>query len=310
MHRIITGATGLIGKRLVAHWLDEKHQVTVVGRSVARIKKTFGERVTAVSWDQLNPEIFEGAEVVVNLAGANIGAAPWSAGRKKEILNSRVQATKRIVELIADLKNPPALFNASAIGIYGLQQQLENNLPQPLNETLSIDWANPPDFLSEVACRWEEATRPAVEHGLRVVFLRFGVVLAKEGGALPMLLRPVKYYVGSILGEGNQPFTWVALDDLIRAIDFLLERSERSGPFNIVAPGCVTQREFVKTLAKVINRPVFFKMPSSVLKYLFGRQMAHELMLEGQHVYPKRLLDLGFRFLYPDIETALNHILR
>lgn len=310
MVRIVTGATGLIGRHLIGHWLKQKHSLIAVGRSAAHIQKVFGEQVRAVTWDELSPEIMQTAEVVVNLAGASVGTKPWSYERKQEILDSRLNTTKRLNRLlIACEKNAPTLLNASAIGIYGIQTQRDHRLPPSLDESVTIDCQNPVEFLSLVGCRWEQALQPAILQGAHVIFLRFGVVLAKQGGALPDIMRPFKFYVGGPIGTGHQPFSWVAIDDVIRAMDFLLANKEAYGAYNIVSPQCVSQQTFAETLAKVMGRPCWLRMPAYALKYLFGIEKARELLLEGQHVYPQRLLDMGFEFSYPDLESALNHIL-
>lgn len=311
MHRIIAGGTGLIGKQLAEHWLKQQHAITIVGRSQQHIEKVFGTRVQALTWEQLTREVLQSADVVVNLAGANVAEKRWNDARRQEIIDSRIESTKKIAGLLAELgKNSPPLFNANAMGIYGLQVQLPDQLPPRFDENTPIDWKNSPDFLSSVARRWEQATQPAVAAGVRVVLLRFGIVLAKEGGALPMIKKPFELYLGGPTGTGQQPFCWVALDDVIRAIDFLLATPDAAGAFNIVAPECITQGMLTNMLGKLLDRPTFFRMPAFLLKLIFGKDMARELLLEGQHVYPQRLLELGFRFSYPDIESALNHILR
>ena len=311
MYRVIAGATGLIGKRLVEDWLLQKHNITVIGRSQQRIEKCFGNRVQAVTWDKLTRDVLQSAELVVNLTGENVGAKRWSPALKKEMINSRVGSTKMLAGLLAELgeKSPP-LFNASAIGIYGLQEQLANKLPPSLDENTPIDWENPPDFLSSVARRWEKAATVAETRGVRIVFLRFAVVLAKEGGALPMIAKPFQYFFGGPVGSGQQPFSWIAIDDVIAAIDFLAAKPEASGPYNIVAPECVPQYMLARAVATALNRPDAVKMPPFVLNLMLGKEMARELLLEGQHVYPQRLLELGFKFTYPDINVAINHLLR
>lgn len=311
MHLVIAGATGLIGKQLTNYWLKQKHTITVIGRSEARIQAVFGDRVRAVSWNHLSREALESADAIVNLAGSSVGEGRWSEGRKEAILKSRIDATTQIATILAALgKKAPPLFNASAIGIYGLQTQERNALPPPFDEKTAIDWNNAPDFLSLVGRRWEKAAEPAIKNGVRVVFLRFGVVLAKEGGALPQIMPSFRYYVGGRLGSGYQPFCWVSIDDVVRAIDFLLTQPDLSGPVNIVSPGCVTQKTFADTLGSVMERPAFMTMPAWVLQIVLGRERARELLLEGQHVYPQRLLDMGFRFSYSDVESALNHIMK
>ena len=184
MHRIIIGATGLIGSHLVNHWLTQGHTVTVIGRSTEKIHKKFQNRVNAVELKSLKPEIFHQAEVVVNLAGAGIAEKRWSEARKQEIIQSRIDVTQKIVALLISLgQEAPPLFNASAVGIYGLQQPVINGLPLQLDENTLIDWNSAPDFLSYVGREWEKATHPAKKSGIRVVNLRFGVVLANQGGA-------------------------------------------------------------------------------------------------------------------------------
>ena len=244
MHRIIAGATGLVGNKLVAHWLDQKHKITVIGRNKKKMFSQFDNRVQVVEWPDVTPELFADAEVVVNLAGAGIAEKRWSSARKKVIVDSRVETTKKLVSILEIMgENSPPLFNASAIGVYGLQPQ-GLSLPERLDENTVIDFNAAPDFLALVGREWEKATQPAKDRGVRVVNLRFAVVLAKEGGALPMLARPFYFYAGGEIGSGLQVVSWVALADLIRAIDFLLPRVDVSGPVNIVAPESVRQREF------------------------------------------------------------------
>jgi uncharacterized protein (TIGR01777 family) len=307
-HYVITGATGLIGSHLVKHWLNQKHEVSVIGRTNEHIEKQYGHSVRALTWDKLTSDDLKPANVVVNLAGAGIGDKSWNNTYKKEIESSRVNATHQIVQLLLELKqSPPRLINASAIGIYGLQQQSENSLPPAMDENTAIQWGKPKDFLSHIGQEWEKAAAPAA--GMNVVFTRFGVVLAQEGGALPKLAMPFKFFLGGPVGSGHQPFSWVAIDDVVRAIDFLANQPEASGPYNIVAPQCVQQHVFASALAKVLHRPDWLSMPGFVMKRMLGSEMATELLLEGQHVYPRRLLEAGFTFQYADIQSALQHLL-
>lgn len=309
MSRIVAGATGLIGTQLVNHWLNQGHSVIVIGRSKEKIQKIFQNRVTAIEWEELEPEIFKQAELIVNLSGAGIAEKRWSKTRKNEILCSRINTTEKLVSILQLLgPQSPPLFNASAIGIYGLQKQNPNGLPEKLDENSPINWDNPTDFLSQIACGWEKATYKLSHSGGRVVNLRFGVVLAKQGGALPQITLPFYFFLGGRIGTGQQPFSWIAIDDLIRAIDFLVEKKEYSGPINIVSPNCVTQSELARTISQTLHKPSFMVTPAFLLKFIFG-EMANELLLEGQHVYPTRLLDLGFCFSFPDINVALAHIL-
>lgn len=308
MHIIITGATGLIGQRLTNHWLNQGHRITVVSRTEQHAQQCFADRVAIVTWANLTPEVLQSAQLVVNLAGASVGERRWTTARKAEILSSRVKGTMQLAKLLNELGDrAPRLFNASAIGIYGLQSQRMDSLPPAFTEETAIDSQSAPDFLSQVGREWEQAVN---QQHVKAVFLRFAVVLAKEGGALPLIVRPFRFYAGGPVGTGFQPFSWVAIDDVVRAIDFLANQPEAMGPYNIVAPNAIMQAKLAQEIATVLHRPHALKMPAFALKLLLGAQMAQELLLEGQHVYPKRLLDAGFVFKYPDIASALTHLLR
>ncbi len=313
MKRIIAGATGFIGQHLVKRWLAAGHEIIVIGRSREKINKLFGTTVKAVTWEELaanGQPIIAGAQAIINLAGENIGAKLWSEQRKQEILLSRTQATATLAELCASLgAQSPGLLNASAIGVYGLQPAIDKQLPPAYDESTTIDFTQTPDFLAQVGRAWELAALPAKTAGVRVIWMRFGVVLAKEGGVLPQLSLPTKLFVGGPIGSGLQAFSWITLNDLCAAIDFLLDNPHISGAINLVAPGCVTQKQLAKALGRIFYRPSFIKTPAFVFKFMFG-QMAEELLLSGQNVYPKRLLELGFKFQSPDIESALKKIYR
>ena len=310
MRMIIAGGTGLIGTKLALHWLSQGCAVSIIGRSKKHIYEIYQNRVEAIEWGALEAKNLRGAAIVVNLAGAGIADKRWTKFRKEEILSSRIKPTQKIVSLLSSLgASSPPLFNASAIGVYGLQLQLKSGLPPKLDDNTLIDWNHSPDFLSQVAREWEKATHPATQESVRVVNLRFGVVLSKEGGALPKIAFPFHYFLGGSIGSGQQPFSWVSIKDVIRAIDFLLENKTISGPINIVAPHCITQNELTETLGKVLHRPTILRVPSISLKLILG-EMANELLLEGQHVYPSQLLQQGFQFSYPDIESALMDAFR
>lgn len=311
MKRIIAGGTGFIGQALIKRWLAQNHNIIVIGRSVEKIKKIFNGKVQAVTWQEWitsGTTIAKNAEAIINLAGANLGNKFWTQKYKQEILTSRVDTTTQLVQVCAKLgANSPPLFNANGVGVYGVQQPLPQKLPPAFDEETEIDFKNAPNFLSNVARSWELATLPAQNAGVRVVLMRFGVVLAKNGGVLPRLSLPVRLFFGGPLGSGQQAFSWIALKDLCHAIEFLLQQSHFAGPVNLVAPHCVTQKQCVQALSKVLHRPSFIHTPAFILKLVLG-EMAEELLLSGQHVYPKRLLKLGFTFQYPTIESALNNI--
>lgn len=307
MNIIVAGATGLIGRSLVPVLLKRGHAVTVIGRNIDKIRAAFSDAVNAVAWgkiDSLSPDAFD---VVINLAGENIADSRWSDQAKSLIKNSRIEATSRIVSWCLNSKNKKIhLYNASAIGIYGLQEAI-NGLPRAITESDPVPSENPDCFLREVGEAWEKAAVPAVEAGILVTWMRFGVVLKKNEGILGKLALPFSLGLGSILGTGRQAFSWIHIDDLIQAILFLISNPEMTGPINIVSPRTVSQMEFAKTLATVLKRPIFLKMPRSLIKLLFG-QMGEELLLGGQNIYPERLLKSGFQFKYPDIFTSLADI--
>lgn len=308
MRFIIAGGTGFIGQALTERWLAVGHQLIIVGRSKEKVKKLFGENVIAMEWPELTISSLENVHAIINLAGAGIGDKRWTSQRKQEILQSRIQPTQQLAQLCGQLgaKSPP-LFNADGVGIYGAQQSLKTSLPLPFTEDSSINYQQAPDFLAKVGREWEMALQPAVNAGVRVVKMRFGVVLAKHGGALPKIALPFYFYLGGPIGSGQQPFSWIALSDLCAVIEFLLPKTDVSGPVNLVAPEAVTQKQFAQTLASIVNRPAWLPMPAIAVKLLFG-EMGKELLLSGQNVYPKRLLELGFKFQYPDLLSALKNI--
>jgi len=313
MKRIVAGGTGFIGKHLVNQWLNDGHEIIVVGRSKQKINEIFGDKVTASDWNDVKEngtQLLENAEVIVNLTGKGIGSGRWTPALKKEILDSRIQSTETFSKLCAELgEQAPALFNTSAIGTYGLQQNADSGLPPALDENTKLDFSKSTDFLSEIGHAWELATQTAKDAGVRVVNMRFGVVFANDGGVLPKLTLPFKFFMGGKIGSGKQPFSWITVEDLISAIDFLLQHKEVNGPVNLVAPECVIQMELAKAIGKALHRPSFYPTPGFVFKTIYGT-MADELLLHGQHVKPTRLNELGFKFEYPDLDSALKHVFK
>ena len=298
MNILIAGGTGFLGSALVIA-LKQKHEVTVVGRHLAS-----GEG--QLNWQDLHT--LENYDMVINLAGENIGEEKWTLERKENILTSRIETTHKLASLCAIAQNPkPRLLNASAIGIYGLQEAEPSQLPPAYDENSAIDFTSHTDFLSEVARAWEQATLPAVTAGCDVTWLRFGVILDSHGGALRKMLPAFKSGLGSVIGSGQQPFTWVSRHDVIRAIEFIIEQ-HITGPVCIVAPNAITQRQFAQALAKALHRPCYLTLPGWLIRMLFG-QMGDELLLRGQHVKPSRLQELGFSFDFPIIEKALKKTL-
>lgn len=303
MRIVIGGGSGFIGQHLCRH-LEARHdEVDIISSSPVEAQKRFTHPKKIYSWNELSAESLKKYDLIINLAGANIGEKRWTAKRKKEIVDSRVETTRQLVALCCELDSPPRLFNTSAIGVYGLQA-LEVTLPPPFDENTPIDFNKYPDFLSEVARRWEKATWPLKEKGGSVVNMRFAVVMDRSGGVFKKLALPFYVGLGGSMDSGNQPFSWVGLDDLLRAIDFLIAHPEITGPVNIVSPRCLQQKEAAKIIGKILHRPSKIKTPNFILKLAFG-QMAEELLLQGQHVKPTRLLQAGFQFTQADLKDAL-----
>lgn len=306
MNILIAGGSGYLGRALIERW--SQHNVTVVGRDVSKIKKQFDKKVTALGWDELNKESLSHIDVIIDLTGKSIGAR-WTTKVKNEIINSRVDSTKKLVDLCTQLDNKPSLFVASGISAYGLQESQGHGLPVACIEETPVDLTHYPDFMSEVARRREAELKPAIENGNRVVALRLAVVLGPKGGVLKQLKIPYLFGLGGPIGSGQQPFCWVSLADVVGAIDFLIEHPEIDGPVNIAAPNTVTQKDFAKTMGKVLHRPTFLPTPEILMRVMMG-QMAEELILRGTHVAPKRLLADGFSFQHPALEEALNVALK
>ncbi len=311
MAGIVAGGTGFIGQYLIKRWLQQNKQITVVGRDKTKINRIFLGNVDSMTWAELREhgsEVMRHCDFVINLAGTNIGEHRWTTAQKKLLLQSRIETTGLIAKICATLgdKSPP-LLNASAIGVYGLQET-SANLPRALTEKTDLNVKQYPDLISKIGHDWEQSTEIAKAHGVRVVNLRFGVVLGQNGGALSQMLTPFKLGLGGPIGSGNQAFSWVHINDVANAIDFILKNDQLRGPVNIVAPHCVQQKQFACALGKALSRPTIMPMPGFAAKLLFGDELATELLLNGQNIYPKVLIDAGFEFDYGSVEDALKDI--
>jgi uncharacterized protein (TIGR01777 family) len=274
------------------------------GSDVVRLIRRSPTEENEIQWDpagaKLDPDAVEGFDAVVHLGGAGIGDKRWSAERRRLILESRVTATRLLADRLAAAAHKPAvLISGSAIGFYG-------DRAEPVTEDAGP--ADPPDFLSEVAIGWEAAAAAAPAAGIRTVHIRTGVVLAKTGGALSKLLLPFRLGVGGKLGSGNQWWSWISLDDEVRAIRHLIE-APVVGPVNLTAPNPVTNAEMTKTLGKVLRRPTLLPVPRFALEVLLGKEMATSLLFTSARVLPTRLEESGFRFDHPNLEPALRAVL-
>jgi uncharacterized protein (TIGR01777 family) len=276
----ITGSHGFIGTSLTHFLQAGGHTVVRLGRSEA--------------FDSI-----DGLDAVVNLAGAGIADGRWTEARKKELRESRLQTTTALAEAIARARHPPSAWvSGSAIGIYG------DRGAEPADESTGRGVG----FLSELAEAWEGATRPAQRASVRVVLLRTGIVLSPQGGALGKMLLPFRMGVGGRIGSGRQGFSWIALEDVIGAIHFALRTPSLRGPINLTAPEPVTNAAFTAALGQVLKRPVLVSLPATAVRLLFG-EMGQESLLAGAHVFPRALLDAGFRFRWPGLEQALRFCL-
>ncbi|WNF36732.1 TIGR01777 family oxidoreductase [Bacillaceae bacterium IKA-2] len=299
MNVVIAGGTGLIGSQLVELLLKDDHHIYILTRNADNKKKT--AKITYVNWlnegDKPETEL-QNIDVVVNLAGQSINNR-WTATEKKRILSSRISATKNCLTLIENLSKKPNVFlNASAVGFYGTSQT---------NTFTEADKKAGTDFLASVVEQWEAEAIKAEKFGIRTVFLRFGVVLAKDGGALNKMLLPYKFFAGGTLGSGQQWLSWVHIDDAIKMIQFSIENEQINGPINITAPNPERMENFGKTLATVLNKPHWLPAPSLALKLLLGEMSM--LILKGQKAIPKKAENSGYHFQYPELDAALKNLL-
>jgi len=301
MNIAILGGTGFIGTQLVQTLALANHHITLLSRNPASAQNPRIPSVEARLWDPAGnlSQVLEGTDAVINLAGESIGSNRWSKPQKERILSSRVSTTQAIVRAIGHTRRKPTvLLNASGVGYYG----------HVASGDVTEDSPRGNDFLSGVCARWEEEARSAEQFGVRVVLLRSGLVLAKNGGSLLKLMLPFRLFAGGPLGSGQQWFPWIHLEDEVGAIVFCLMHPEVSGPANLVAPHSVTMSQFCTSLGKAMGRPSWLRVPSVVLKVAIG-EMAEGLVLVGQKAIPKKLAANGFDFKYQDVDTALGAIL-
>jgi uncharacterized protein (TIGR01777 family) len=294
---LVTGGTGFIGRHLVDVLRARGDDVLLLSRNPARAALQFGVGVQVIG-DLATLPVDTRIDAIVNLAGATILALPWTTARRRVLRDSRISTTRALVDLCRRLARAPAtLVSASAVGYYGVRGA------EPLDET-----AAPQDLFQSRLCRdWEQEAGIAESLGLRVVCLRFGIVLGRRGGALPQLARPVRGYLGARLGSGRQGAPWIHIEDAVRLIVFALDEAGLSGPLNAVAPGHTTQAGFMQALGRALHRPVWLRVPAFALRMLLG-EMA-QLLVDGQHVLPARALSAGFRFRYPQLDPALQDLL-
>ncbi|MEM7052695.1 MAG: TIGR01777 family oxidoreductase [Acidobacteriota bacterium] len=299
---IVTGGSGLIGRALTADLTARGWQVVILSRRPERVRGLpAGAR--AVGWDGRSAdgwkEEVDGADGIVHLAGENVADGRWTAAKKRRLRDSRIESSRAVMAAVEAVETKPSfLLQSSAVGFYGDSGEVE------------IDETSPPgdDFLADLSVEWEATTAAAEDLGVRRAILRTGIVLARDGGALPKMALPYKLGFGGPVGSGRQYVPWIHLADEVAAIRFLIEHPTASGPFNLTAPSPVTNAELGATLARVLRRPNLVPAPAFALRAVFG-EMAR-LLLGGQKAFPRALEGLGFEFQFGDLESALRDLLK
>jgi len=292
---LISGASGLIGSALIAA-LEKR------GDQVHRLVRREPRNQQEIRWDPMQPpppQLVSGFDAVIHLSGESV-AGRWTESKKRRIRDSRVISTRNLANAMAIAEKKPRTFLcASAIGYYGNRG----------DEVLTEESASGRGFLAEVSRGWEEATQPAVQAGIRVVNVRIGVVLSREGGALKQMLLPFRLGLGGRIGDGRQWFSWIHIEDLVAAVLHVMAHSELNGAVNMVSPNPVTHTDFTKSLANAVRRPAIFPVPAFALRLAFG-EFAEEGLLASARVVPRKLIENTFMFRYPELASALQEILR
>lgn len=297
MKIVIAGGTGLIGRALSTRLAGAGHEVVVLSR-----QRQAPTGSTVASWDGRSPgawqDVLRGAGALINLCGASIGEARWTPTRKRELADSRTLPSVALAQACAAVEDPPkVLLQASGVGFYGT------------SETTTFDESSPPgeDFLARLAQEWENAGADLLPPETRRVVMRMGVVLSREGGVLEQLLLPFRLFAGGPIGSGRQFLSWIHIDDLTAAMEFLIGTSQLSGPVNLVAPEVPRNTQVARAIAEALHRPSWFPIPAWAMRLALGEMSS--LVLEGQRVIPRELQAAGFRFSYPNLRSALAQIL-
>jgi len=304
MRILVSGSSGFLGTAIVSSLIEQKHQVVRIVRPGTIAKNAGADRAEEVTWDPLAGKFSagaaDGADALIHLAGASIADGRWSASRKNIIRTSRIDATRHLIGALSKLQSPPRIIvAASAVGYYGNRG----------DETLTEQSAPGNDFLAETCREWEAETARGTEFGARVVSLRFGIILAAHGGALPKMAMPFKLGAGGRLGDGRQWMSWVTLAEVVNIVQFALANTQLAGPVNAITPHPVRNSEFTAVLAKTLHRPAIFPAPAFSLRLALG-EMADGLLLASQRVIPTKLTNASYRFQQADLAGALANVLR
>ncbi|MDT8300689.1 MAG: TIGR01777 family oxidoreductase [Sedimentisphaerales bacterium] len=301
MRVVITGATGFIGRALCRE-LHKDYEVIALSRDSNRAAKSVGDWASIVEWDGRTTGSWiqqaDGALAIINLAGENVASGRWNKAKKAGILHSRMDTSRAVLDAVKQTnKKPKVIIHSSAIGYYGsrgIERLDENSTPGK-------------GFLADV-CRNSETVAGQIESlGVRCVIIRTGVVLGNGGGALPRIMQPFRFFLGGHIGSGRQWLSWISLDDEVAAIKFLIENEDLQGVFNLTAPKPITMKRFCRKLGWVIRRPSWLFFPGFIMRLALG-EMAGEVLLSGQRVKPKRLLEAGFEFKHIEVKKALKDI--
>jgi len=301
MRVVITGATGFIGRALCRE-LHKDYEVIALSRDSNRAAKSVGDWAKVIEWDGRTFGSWirqaDGAFAIINLAGENVASGRWNKSKKAGILHSRLDSARAVLSAIKQVNEKPAvIIHASAIGYYGSCGD------KRLDETSPVGKG----FLADV-CRKSEIIASQIEaESVRCVVIRTGIVLGSDGGALPRIMQPFRFFLGGHPGSGRQWFSWISLDDEVAAIKFLMENENLKGAFNLTSPQPVTMKKFCRKLGWVIRRPSWLFFPRFIMRLALG-EIADEMLLSGQRVLPKRLMEAGFEFKYADVKTALKAI--
>lgn len=300
MRVVVAGGSGFVGRALVSSLVARGATVRCLSRQPERARRKLPQGVEVVGWDNL-PAALGGVHGVVNLAGYSLANLPWTAGRKRRLVESRLQSTRALVTALRAAEPPPAVFlNASAVGYYGDRGE---------EELTDLGDSRPGGgFLADLCRAWEQEAQAAVAAGARVALLRFGLVLGRSGGALPRLLLPFRLFTGIRPGSGRQWVSWVHLDDAVGLILFALERDAVHGPLNVTAPTPARMESLIQALAKVTGRPARLVLPDWILRRILGD--AADLFLGSQRALPARARTAGYTFRWPELEPALTALLR
>jgi hypothetical protein len=299
MKILISGSSGLVGSELISFLEHQGHDTTSLIRSQSKKPSRSSIQADLIN-GEINADELEGFDAIIHLAGENIAGKRWTDTQKNKIRDSRVKSTETLANAIAKLKNPPKVFIcASAIGFYG-------DRPDEYIHEDSVPIKG--DFLSETCVAWENACKPVSDSGIRTINTRFGVILSPKGGMLAKIMPIFQMGGGGVIGNGKQIMSWIAIDDVVYALNYILHNESIKGPVNFTAPQTVSNQEFTKILGKVLKRPTVFPVPSFAAKLAFG-EMADALLLSSTKVKPQKLIKNGYEFAFPELGNALRHML-